>query len=328
MRIHFSITLTMLLLAATAQSQPKERRIYCCMYQTPAPGSIKMLRPVYIGVAASRDMGATWKSMGWRTNRTNDIACDPARPAQLYLANDYGLLVSGDDGATWKIATSDSIPGVLSVKAFGDTVLLGTPTGVFVSTDRGATLTQRNTGLRALNGTYVSCVLPLGGVWLAGTADGVYRSSDAGASWHASGLAGKAVDRMVAGPAGTDVLAAFNARDGIWLSEDRGRTWTPFSPALPTTRVQAVLFPTKDRKTVIVATKDQGVLRSTDGGATWTNSSGGMQNLNVTALARDPDDEAVIWAGTENGAYISDNRGATWKFSALQLGTVSSISIW
>ena len=318
----------MLLLIATAHSQPQARRIYCCMYQTPAPGSIKMLRPVYIGVAASTDFGATWKSMGWRTNRTNDIACDPAKPAQLYLANDYGLLVSRDEGTTWKLATSDSIPGVLSVKAFGDTVLLGTPTGVFVSADRGATFTQRNSGLRALNGTYVSSVLPLRGVWFAGTADGVYRSSDAGASWHASGLAGKAVDRMVAGPVGTDILAAWNARDGIWLSEDRGKSWSAYSSALPTRLVQAVLFPTTDKRTVIVATKDQGVLRTNDGGATWTNSSGGMQNLNVTALARDPEDEALLWAGTENGVYLSDNRGATWKLSALQLGYVSNISIW
>jgi ligand-binding sensor domain-containing protein len=79
---------------------------------------------------------------------------------------------------------------------------------------------------------------------------------------------------------------------------------------------------------LFAGTRDQGLFRSSDGGATWTNSGAGIQTMNVTAIAFDPDDASVVWAGTENGLYISRNGGSVWQISSLRLGQISSIRIW
>jgi hypothetical protein len=44
----------------------------------------------------------------------------------------------------------------------------------------------------------------------------------------------------------------------------------------------------------------RGVLRSTDGGRTWVNVSGGLQNLDVRSLAAS-DDGKWLFAGTDQG---------------------------
>lgn len=314
------------LLAGNAGAQQPERRMYCCMYDTPTPMQAKGAYPVYTGVAFSGDRAQTWKALGWRTNRSNDIVALPGAPDALFLANDYGLLGSSDRGATWKLLTDERIPSVLAVQAIDKLLVLATPAGVFTSSDRGATFIARNKGLKPLNGTYVSGLLLQPGVWFAATANGVYRSGDAGASWKPAGLQGKAVDNIL--PAPDNGIAAFGSRDGIWTSSDGGRHWNALSASLPTKQVQALVFHPKETGVLFAGTRDHGLFRSSDGGRTWANSGAGIQTMNVTAIAFDPDDASVVWAGTENGLYISRNGGAVWQISTLRLGHISNIRIW
>jgi photosystem II stability/assembly factor-like uncharacterized protein len=52
--------------------------------------------------------------------------------------------------------------------------------------------------------------------------------------------------------------------------------------------------------------------RSTNGGTTWGDSSSGLPDIPVNALAADPGVAGRIWAGTDVGMYVSDDYGQNW----------------
>ncbi|MGH3386568.1 MAG: hypothetical protein ACRDO1_18470, partial [Nocardioidaceae bacterium] len=139
-------------------------------------------------------------------------------------------------------------------------------------------------------------------LWL-GSADGLYRSDDFGAS------VVKVADGSVASIAaqGTRIVTG-GSRIGV--SDDGGSTWrTADTGGLPLQVSDLAVSPTR-ADTIFAATRShaanglvkggRGVLRSTDGGRTWDNVSGGLQNLAVTSLAIDAAGR-WLFAGTIGG---------------------------
>jgi len=62
-----------------------------------------------------------------------------------------------------------------------------------------------------------------------------------------------------------------------------------------------------------IASFGEGVLISTDGCMTWNSSTAGLGNLYVNTLAIDPNNPDVIYAGTNDGAYLSLDSGTNWS---------------
>jgi photosystem II stability/assembly factor-like uncharacterized protein len=94
--------------------------------------------------------------------------------------------------------------------------------------------------------------------------------------------------------------------DGIYLSEDGGRT---FSRTLSTLSV--VSLDTVDGETVL-AGGDAGVFRSTDGGKSWGGASAGLPSTSVLRVQLAPSAPAVAWATTTDGVAKSLDGGKTW----------------
>ena len=61
----------------------------------------------------------------------------------------------------------------------------------------------------------------------------------------------------------------------------------------------------------LYAATDNGVLRTTNGGATWEPANNGLPSGRVTAVAIDPSNPSVVYVGTQ-GVYKSTNGGSTW----------------
>ncbi|WP_343486977.1 glycosyl hydrolase [Allomuricauda sp. d1] len=55
------------------------------------------------------------------------------------------------------------------------------------------------------------------------------------------------------------------------------------------------------------------VFVSDDYGKTWNNISKGIPASPVNALVEDPENENLLFVGTDNGLYVSFNRGETWE---------------
>src|SRR4051794_5198641 len=107
--------------------------------------------------------------------------------------------------------------------------------------------------------------------------------------------------------------------DGLRRSDDRGRTWHSvfdsmgFTMRLPATNV--ALFPRVHAPDILVAGVPGGLLRSEDGGATWTSTILPSPPPFVSALAASPafDQDGIMFAGTmEDGVFRSGDRGGRW----------------
>lgn len=155
---------------------------------------------------------------------------------------------------------------------------------------------------------------------LIGTrSSGVYRSLNGGASWAQTTLIGSAVNDIVFHP--TDIRTVFAAtNDGLYQSTDAGLSW---SLTLLTTPISSLaIYPSNPSRMFAgdgrPKTQSRGILRTLDGGATWTQVVSGLAgNLSITSLAIDaasPPTGIDVYAGTEDaGVYRTGNTGNTWS---------------
>lgn len=122
---------------------------------------------------------------------------------------------------------------------------------------------------------------------------------------------------------------------GIWKSTNNGSTWTPLSDELPQIGVSGIAVDHTNPNVIYIATGDKdasdtysiGVLKSTDGGATWNTT--GLTFANTSTLAGDiimnPTDPNMLWVATSVGLYRTLNGGTTWTME--QTGDFSQGSI-
>ena len=76
--------------------------------------------------------------------------------------------------------------------------------------------------------------------------------------------------------------------------------------------------------TVYAGTVAAGVLKSTNGGGSWSAINAGLTNTDVQALAIDPTTPATLYAGTRGGGvFKSTNGGQSW--SAINAGLTNTV---
>ena len=126
-------------------------------------------------------------------------------------------------------------------------------------------------------------------------------------------------------PTDNNILYVGAASGGIWKSTDGGVTWAPQGDGLDAIGVSDIIvLSTSGDDEVYIATGDRdasdtysvGVLKSTDGGATWATTgltfTAGQKRL-INRLLIDPSNSSIIYASTSIGVYKSTDSGATWS---------------
>lgn len=116
-------------------------------------------------------------------------------------------------------------------------------------------------------------------------------------------------------------LLCGSAAGGVWESYDDGAAWYPRTDDAATLTVGSLCFSEMAPGTVLCGTGEgnfwsylgQGVLRSTDGGTTWsTLCTDPFVGDGFYDLVIDPADGDVVLAGTRNGLWSSSDGGTTW----------------
>ena len=111
-------------------------------------------------------------------------------------------------------------------------------------------------------------------------------------------------------PSGRFVLGA--AQGGIWTSDDTGSTWTARTDTLPSTALGALAYAATTPATIYAGTGEgalsgdsyfgNGILKSTDGGTTWTHVSGDFfAGVSTARLAVDPTNPNHVYAAILRG---------------------------
>ncbi|NUO81082.1 hypothetical protein HUU05_13465, partial [candidate division KSB1 bacterium] len=128
------------------------------------------------------------------------------------------------------------------------------------------------------------------------------------------------------------------ASGGLWRSYSGGvgvEAWEYVDTGFPVLGVGAIAIDPVDSNVIYIGTGEVygyqnslggvtvrttrgsygiGILKTTDGGATWTKSLDWTQEQQrgVQALALDPSNSSIIYAGTTEGTYKSTNAGVSW----------------
>jgi photosystem II stability/assembly factor-like uncharacterized protein len=148
----------------------------------------------------------------------------------------------------------------------------------------------------------------------------VFRSLDGGRSWVEAisftvGQLSSLVDLAAAG--GTVYAATYF---GFYASSDRGKTWTRrFEQPL----FELALDPS-DPLTLYSIAYSGGVLKSTDGGHTWSEILAGPR---VLELVVSPSHPSTVYAATEDTLYASHDGGATWSAGAALPGQFVRLAV-
>jgi len=139
-------------------------------------------------------------------------------------------------------------------------------------------------------------------------------------------------------PSDTSNVWAGSASGGLWKSTKGGigPSWTPVPTGFPALGISTIAFAPGNSKTIIIGTGETyaygistnglidrttrgifgiGILKSTDGGATWTQVLNWtyQQNRGVWDIKFNPLDPNQVYAATTEGIYKSADGGNTWK---------------
>ena len=148
----------------------------------------------------------------------------------------------------------------------------------------------------------------------------LYRSEDAGRTW----TFGQQLPARTLSLAFPSVGVLLGTADGVWLTLDEGETFEQLSLAGLT--IHSLEAHATDRDRVFAAVHSLGVLRSNDGGQSWSPTSGGLESAtNVVRFSSDPRSLSSTVAGTiandpmffgyslEGALVRTADGGATWS---------------
>ncbi|MEM7484004.1 MAG: glycosyl hydrolase [Bacteroidota bacterium] len=107
----------------------------------------------------------------------------------------------------------------------------------------------------------------------------------------------------------------------VHISKNGGGSWENISSSFPKDVWVSEVAASKHKKERVYATLNgyrsddfaSYVFMSDDYGKSWKSISGNIPASPVNALVEDPENENVLFVGTDNGLYTSFNRGESWE---------------
>jgi photosystem II stability/assembly factor-like uncharacterized protein len=114
---------------------------------------------------------------------------------------------------------------------------------------------------------------------------------------------------------------------GLYRSNDGGRSWSALPASAVTGRaVVAFLLHPEDPGWMLASTVTGGLLRTTDGGVTWSTAEG-FEGRPVRSLALDPSNPSIVLAGLAGGGiWRSEDGGATFSWTGVGVPAESVIT--
>ena len=273
------------------------------------------------GVFKSTDAGVSWAaaSNGLTDLDVRGITLDPTNPNILYTATAGGVFKSALAGAAWT-AVNTGLAGLdvrdVEVDPLNpNTLYAGTTNGVFKSANAGATWNAASNGLTItlIEDLAVDPANP-NFLYAATAGGGAFKSTDAAVSWNELGdpLDELVVRSLAIDPTNSNRLfaGAFGG-GGFFVSGDGGATWMVSHDGLLATVIEALAA--RDGGTLYAGAVDEGLFASVDGGITWNELPGAVNDADVRAVAVDPANPNTLYAGTSgNGVLKSTDAGASW----------------
>ncbi|OQP66315.1 hypothetical protein A3860_12490 [Niastella vici] len=273
---------------------------------------------------SARGQSANWNEVGpiaFPTNisgqingigRMEQIKFDPVNPLRMYAVGPHGVFRSNDTAGTWAVlGGTDELPANTNLASIcidhtnnnvlylgtGDANYYSTASGVWKSTDGGASFTLSNTGMgnRLVIEIIMSPTNP--DTLVAATDAGIYKSTNGGASWALTSPVSKMTDMCKKSGSGNTLFAVSSVNQNLYTSTDFGSTWTTttLSSTLPSNGGRVAVTPA-DPNVVYVAYI--GSNTTTAGGIVYKSTNGGAS---FTLMKGDASPNIIGYSGTQTG---------------------------
>lgn len=107
----------------------------------------------------------------------------------------------------------------------------------------------------------------------------------------------------------------------VHVSKNGGSSWQKISSTLPQDLWVTRVIASKHKKETVYVTLNgyrfddftTYIYKSDDYGKTWVNISNNIPASPVNVIKEDPKKEAILYVGTDNGLYVSLNKGKDWQ---------------
>ncbi len=160
------------------------------------------------------------------------------------------------------------------------------------------------------------------------TQTGIYSTMNGGNLWSRIGDGNDVVSIALSPIASSRIWAQERSSGKVRTSTDGGETWT-VTQAAPFARIGGTKILADPRDSVAAyctylhhPARPPLVLRTTDGGTTWSDVTGDLGEQSVNTIAVDPTDSRRWFAGTDIGVWTTENAGLTWRPYGLGLPNV------
>ena len=133
----------------------------------------------------------------------------------------------------------------------------------------------------------------------------------------ADSLDGSAVTALEVAPADPKVVYAGTENGGLFVSRDRGASWSGdlSSRVLPGAMITRIRTLPSSAAELVVCVGRVGhghVFRSRNWGIFWEDVNGKLPDVPFRALAVDPQRSGVVYAGSDNDVFVSEDFGDRW----------------
>lgn len=276
------------------------------------------------GYYLSGDYGSTW-----------GLAVEGSSYAPAVFDGEYlyapvigeGVWESPDGGINWGESADGIVASYWQAGCAASTgYLAGHYGGVYLETDPMEGFTVSQTGIDNAFIHAVSYSEETGRLLAGGDYHGLWMSNDGGQTWELSGEGLENWTIYGIWPEtdlhyGPDTLWAATG-DGVYRSSNGGETW--LNAGLEGTQVSDIVFDPSDPDRAWAGTASSGVSYTTDGGATWQESSGLpfalYPSLDLLPM-RDSLRVLLSYQQLGDGVYYSDDGGASFDLAVGPAGS-------
>jgi photosystem II stability/assembly factor-like uncharacterized protein len=272
------------------------------------------------GVYRSRDAGRTWQKISDQIH-VGSLAIDPRSQDRIYVGTWRQGWRTDDGGRNWKHIANGM---VLDTDMFTITIDPAKPDNVWVATcgwvynsqNAGDQWTRYKDGFNNRRIHDVKIDPSNRNIVYAGSVAGLYRSDNGGKLFSVISDESLVINSIVLHPARPKRIVLGVEGDGVYLSNDQGKTYQRSSIGLHNLRITTIAPDplVKNRLYGAVASGGaaSGVYRSDDGGTSWEKTSRtALPEVLSLTVAMERDAEVKFIAGTEKGFFWSSD-GIEW----------------
>ena len=276
-------------------------------------------------VFRSTDGGRTWHALaGMHGKSVRSFVMAPSDPKTLIAGALDGVFRSRDSGESWQRISPPGHPEIKNIESLAvdpadpNVIYAGTWHLPWKTIDGGMTWFSIKEGVIDDSDVFSIILDPRNSkLVFASACTGIYKSEDAGAHFRrVNGIPNSARRTRVLRQHPVDPNMVFaGTTEGLWVSINSGQTWHRVTTE--TVIVNDVLVDARHPGTVLLATDRSGVMRSENGGTTFSASNHGFVHRQVTSLVVDRNDPSVLFAGVLNdkqygGLFVSRDGGDHW----------------